>query len=347
IVDGPEHGTLVELDAMNGTASYVPSTDFFGRDSFTFKVNDGNIDSKPATVRINVRGINDAPIAIGGELLAREGQSLSFKLTATDADNDTLTYLISSYPAHGSLTGVAPNLSYVSNNRFDGLDALSFKVSDGAVDSNVATIVIKVKSADRDDHRNDSDRWWERTPSDIQETDGISSPVVDESAPLLDTADAQPDLYEPQQDQLLSVLATDLADRTTDVVESTAAALVLKDVLAPQFIFPASPLEAVASSYAGTAVTYTVRATDDTDGEVTSTCSPSSGSRFPVGKFNVVCTATDAAGNSALSSFIVIVRQASSGDDALAAFLLPTALAAMLGVGTYFGIRIVKRANSK
>jgi len=346
IIDAPEHGTLVELDAMNGTVSYVPSADFFGQDSFTFKVSDGESDSHPAAVKIDVKGINDAPIAIGGGLVTREGQSLSVKLTATDADNDTLTYVISTDPVHGSLTGVAPNLSYLPNNHFNGMDTLSFKVSDGDVDSDVATIVINVKSADKDDHRKNSDHWWERSSNVNQGTDEISSSIVYEPAPP-ETAGAQPDLFEPQQDQLLSVLPIDLTDTTTDVAESASTALVLKDVLAPQFIFPASPLEAVASSYAGTVVTYAVRATDDIDGEVASTCSPSSGSRFPVGKFNVVCTATDSAGNSALSSFIVIVRQASSEDDALATFLLPTVVAALLVVGAYLGIRIGKRAHSR
>jgi len=346
IVDGPEHGSLVELDAMNGTVSYVPSADFFGRDSFTFTASDGESDSHPAAVKIFVKGVNDAPLAIGGELVTKEGQSLSVELTATDADNDTLTYVILTNPADGSLTGVAPNLSYLPNHHFDGTDTLSFKVSDGDVDSNVATIVINVKSADKNDHGKASDHWWERTPRVNQGTDGISSSIAYEPAPAPDTAEAQPD-HEPQQDQPLSVLPIDLIDTTTDVAESTTAAFVLKDVLAPQFVFPASPLEAIASSYAGTVVTYAVQATDDIDGEVASTCSPSSGSRFPVGKFNVVCTATDSAGNSALSSFIVIVRQASSEDDALVTFLLPTALAAVLGVGAYFGIRIGKRAHSR
>ncbi len=345
IIDGPEHGTLVELDAMNGTVSYVPSAGFFGRDSFAFTVSDGESDSEPAAVKILVKGVNDAPIAIGGELVTREGQSLLVKLTATDADNDTLTYVVLTDPSHGSLTGIAPNLSYLPNNHFEGTDTLSFKASDDTVDSNVATIVIKVKPADKDDQRKSSDRWWERTRSVSQGTDGISSSILYEPAQPLNTADAQTDLYEPQQDQLLSVLPIDPTDTTTAVAESTTAALVLKDVLAPKFIFPTSPLEAVASSYAGTVVTYSVRATDDIDGEVASKCSPSSGSRFPVGKFNVVCTARDAAGNSALSSFIVIVRQPSSGDDALATYLLPTVFAAILGGGAFFGVRMMKKRS--
>lgn len=51
VVTSTSHGTL------SGTVpnlSYLPSTDFTGSDSFTFKVNDGSLDSATATVNITV-----------------------------------------------------------------------------------------------------------------------------------------------------------------------------------------------------------------------------------------------------------------------------------------------------
>ena len=56
---GPTNG------ALSGTApnlTYTPKKDFNGSDSFTFKVNDGNDDSSPATVSITVTAVNDAPV---------------------------------------------------------------------------------------------------------------------------------------------------------------------------------------------------------------------------------------------------------------------------------------------
>ncbi len=44
-------------------------------------------------------------------------------------------------------------------------------------------------------------------------------------------------------------------------------------------------------------VAYTVIAGDTRDGTLQATCTPPSGSRFPIGTTTVTCTATDAAGN--------------------------------------------------
>ena len=64
IVSAPSNGTLVDAFNNNnlvvsGTIStkvinYVPNADFTGEDSFTYKVNDGTVDSPPATVRIKI-----------------------------------------------------------------------------------------------------------------------------------------------------------------------------------------------------------------------------------------------------------------------------------------------------
>jgi hypothetical protein len=51
-VNGPTHGTLV-LDAA-GAFTYTPEAHFIGTDAFTYKANDGALDSQPATVVITV-----------------------------------------------------------------------------------------------------------------------------------------------------------------------------------------------------------------------------------------------------------------------------------------------------
>jgi hypothetical protein len=59
-----------------------------------------------------------------------------------------------------------------------------------------------------------------------------------------------------------------------------------------------------------TAVTYSASATDLVDGSVAVTCTPPSGSTFPVGTTAVNCSASDTRGNSAAGSFTVTVEEA-------------------------------------
>jgi hypothetical protein len=51
IVDDPEHGSL---SGSGANRTYTPTTNYSGPDSFTFTVNDGTVDSAPATVSLNV-----------------------------------------------------------------------------------------------------------------------------------------------------------------------------------------------------------------------------------------------------------------------------------------------------
>jgi len=63
-VSGPAHGTLT----LNGAGSftYTPALNYNGTDSFTYKVNDGALDSAPATARLTITPVNDAPIFTKG-----------------------------------------------------------------------------------------------------------------------------------------------------------------------------------------------------------------------------------------------------------------------------------------
>jgi hypothetical protein len=55
-------------------------------------------------------------------------------------------------------------------------------------------------------------------------------------------------------------------------------------------------------------VTYKVTASDNADAQVPVTCNPRSGSRFPIGRTVVRCSATDSSANTANASFRITVR---------------------------------------
>ena len=137
----PQHGTLF------GTApdlEYQPEADFIGTDAFSFVVNDGQVDSQTALVEITVTPVNDAPLANAQTLAVAEDASLVLVLTGSDVDGDALTYEVAGAPAHGSLQGTAPNLTYVPIENYNGPDSLTFSVSDGTLGSDLAVISITV-----------------------------------------------------------------------------------------------------------------------------------------------------------------------------------------------------------
>jgi len=82
----------------------------------------------------------------------------------------------------------------------------------------------------------------------------------------------------------------------------------LVDNEAPTFTTVPSSSSSQATSSAGAAVSWTIAASDNIDLSPTITCTPSSGSTFPLGTTPVACTASDDAGNtSAPVSFDVSV----------------------------------------
>ena len=138
----PTHGTLT------GTIpnfTYTPATLYHGSDSLAFTVTDSEgVVSPVATVSITVTPVNHAPVALNRSLPVVRNGSASFVLDGTDVDADSLTYTVLSQPTHGSLTGAAPNLTYTPVTGYDSIDSFTFKVNDGKLDSNIATVYFSM-----------------------------------------------------------------------------------------------------------------------------------------------------------------------------------------------------------
>ena len=142
VLSGPNHGSLA------GTAPnlvYTPAQDYFGPDSFTFQVDDGNGGTDTGIVSITVTPVNDPPVAIDQVKNTGEDTPVAVGLTATDVDGPALTFSVVSPPANGTLSGTPPNLVYTPGLNYTGPDQFTFAVSDGeftdtgTVDINVGT----------------------------------------------------------------------------------------------------------------------------------------------------------------------------------------------------------------
>jgi VCBS repeat-containing protein len=141
VVAGPSNGTL------SGTApnlNYTPNGDFNGADSFTFKVNDGTVDSAVATVDITITPVNDAPVADPQTVTTSEDAAKAITLTGSDVDGDGLSFAVATPPSHGSLSGSGANLTYTPDTDYNGLDSFTFVANDGTINSAEAMVSITI-----------------------------------------------------------------------------------------------------------------------------------------------------------------------------------------------------------
>lgn len=155
-VTDPANGTVTVI--TDGSFTYTPSAGYTGFDSFTYKANDGTVDSNVVTVSITVDPPNFAPTAAdGSDTLAEDSVAQSFTLAATDPEECELTFSIVDAPDHGTLGAIsnvacvsgAPNadtamVEYTPDADYAGPDSFTFKANDGTADSNVATFSITV-----------------------------------------------------------------------------------------------------------------------------------------------------------------------------------------------------------
>lgn len=151
IAEAPAHG-IVELNS-DGSFTYTPNANFNGTDSFTFVAGDGSATSAPATIEVAVRSVNDGPVAVDDVFETNEDTPLSVTGGVLDNDQDVdgnaLTASLIEGPAHGTLDFQSDgSFIYTPNPNFNGTDTFTYQASDGASDSNIATVRITVNPVD-------------------------------------------------------------------------------------------------------------------------------------------------------------------------------------------------------
>ncbi|MCR8643808.1 Ig-like domain-containing protein [Paenibacillus sp. N1-5-1-14] len=90
IVSAPTKGKITFIDKDKGTIRYKPNLNVAGTDSFTFKVNDGRVDSAPATVNVSIYGNNEPPVAASLVITGtpQVGKTLTANYIYWDPEND-------------------------------------------------------------------------------------------------------------------------------------------------------------------------------------------------------------------------------------------------------------------
>ena len=127
----PAIGTVAIAD--DGSFTYTPAGNFNGADQFSFKANDGGLDSNIATVLINVGPANDPPVATNSTFEAHENTPLVETLLGYDIDaGDIVNFSIATAPTSGVAMIDDPatgTFTYTPNPGFIGGDSCTFAVT--------------------------------------------------------------------------------------------------------------------------------------------------------------------------------------------------------------------------
>jgi len=135
IVSSTTDGVLTPDGVEKGKFTYTPNNNFYGIDSFTFKVTDSQgAESNTSTVNINVASINDIPVANADFGTTNEDTAITIDLTANDSDDsaiDDSTLVIVKAPENGIITNHNNGtVTYTPNLNFNGIDEFLYTVRD-------------------------------------------------------------------------------------------------------------------------------------------------------------------------------------------------------------------------
>lgn len=124
----------------SGVAQYCYVGSTAGNDSIVAAVQ--SLQSNAATWVWTSKATNP-PTANPQSVTTPQNTPVAITLTGADPDGDSLTYAAST-PAHGTLSGTAPNLTYTPATDYTGTDSFTFTTSDGSLTSSAATVDITV-----------------------------------------------------------------------------------------------------------------------------------------------------------------------------------------------------------
>ena len=135
------HGS-VTVNSDN-TLNYTPNAWITDPDTITYEVSDGEL-TDSATVTVNIWNVNDAPVATFNSFSTNEDTNYNGQLTATDLDEDTLSYWVKTSAQNGSVDINADGtFTYIPNENFNGTDTFEYEVSDGELtDTEVVTVTV-------------------------------------------------------------------------------------------------------------------------------------------------------------------------------------------------------------
>lgn len=143
LVDGPDNGVVVRNG--DGSFTYVPVADFFGTDSFTYSLSDGD-ESDTATVTVTVTNTPDDPEPQDDNVSAEHDTPVTFDPRANDieVDGEALTIVGVGAASDGTVSFDGSSVTYTPLSGFIGADSFTYTVEDPTGRQATAEITVDV-----------------------------------------------------------------------------------------------------------------------------------------------------------------------------------------------------------
>ena len=117
-VTASTNGTNGTTSIANNLITYTPADDYNGTDTFTYTITQGDKTST-ANVTVTIEAVNDAPVLSStGSFSVVEGGNSVVNLSASDVENDSLTFSLTGSDAASFAISASGELSFVINTSF-------------------------------------------------------------------------------------------------------------------------------------------------------------------------------------------------------------------------------------
>jgi len=252
----------------------------------------GLSNSASVTVKIDLTAPTlTLPSTVTAEATSPSGATVSYAASASDSSSGIAGF--SCTPASGSTFPITTT-------------AVSCSATDKAGNTATGTFNVSVQ---------DKTPPVVTVPSDMTKQAAIpNGVVVSYAATASDLVDGSiTPICTPSSGSTFPLASTKVTCTATDKAGNTGSAsfkVTVVDTTPPKLTIPSDMT--VQASSSGAVVTFSASASDLVDGSIPITCTPASGSTFPLGTTTVTCSATDKTGNRASGSFKVTVTPSSS-----------------------------------
>jgi parallel beta-helix repeat protein len=155
-----------EMTQSNVFFFYRPASNYNGSTSFIYRARDGRGGATTGEITLEVRPVNDAPVAINENITVAADTTITNWLRANDLDSPSLSFTLTSVPLHGlaAIDSATGALVYQPVHGFIGTDLLRYTVTDGQTNSTEATVTLRVQASadvDRDGMPDVWENYWD------------------------------------------------------------------------------------------------------------------------------------------------------------------------------------------